>query len=361
MTSEIDFATLTWITAIPTASMIAGMILVQFWTPTKKMTALLQHFGAGVVICAVACEVLPEILDPAYSDLLDYLGIIIGFTVGVVSMLLIARLIPDKAAIEERTQKREELTKSGRVIINEIVQDHAAAKEVKDPADSSDNRNSDEAQPLKDPLHSSESGCEYGARDNSSKKCSKDACKRVCWQVPWGIIVPVATDACMDGLLIGITFIAANVISGLVMSLALAIEMCFLGVSTSNQMAKNNLPRRVAFPICFSLPFLIMLAGYLGATILASVSGPVFVAVLSFGLAALLFLVSDELLVEAHKDEETDTWWVTIFFFVGFGLVSILQKAIECNLGVSSSSSLSSSSTPSSSSISSSLSSTSTE
>lgn len=328
---------------------------------------------------AVACEVLPEILDPAYSDLLDYLGIIIGFTVGVVSMLLIARLIPDKAAIEERTQKREELTKSGRVIINEIVQDHAAAKEVKDPADSSDNRNSDEAQPLKDPLHSSESGCEYGntcevfffkkyiflcctgARDNSSKKCSKDACKRVCWQVPWGIIVPVATDACMDGLLIGITFIAANVISGLVMSLALAIEMCFLGVSTSNQMAKNNLPRRVAFPICFSLPFLIMLAGYLGATILASVSGPVFVAVLSFGLAALLFLVSDELLVEAHKDEETDTWWVTIFFFVGFGLVSILQKAIECNLGVSSSSSLSSSSTPSSSSISSSLSSTSTE
>ena len=56
-----------------------------------------------------------------------------------------------------------------------------------------------------------------------------------------------------------------------------------------------------------------------------------FVGVLSFGVAgmlrfliicnnfsALLFLVSDELLVEAHKDEVADTWWITVFFFIGF-------------------------------------------
>lgn len=36
----------------------------------------------------------------------------------------------------------------------------------------------------------------------------------------------------MDGLLIGIAFVAGSVPSGVVMALALAIEMCFLGIST---------------------------------------------------------------------------------------------------------------------------------
>ncbi len=44
--------------------------------------------------------------------------------------------------------------------------------------------------------------------------------------------------------------------------------------------------------------------------------------VLSFGLSALLFLVTEELLTEAH--EEKETVWHTSIFFGGFLLFLIL-------------------------------------
>ena len=39
---SVDFATLAWIVAIPTSTMLFGMLLVQFWSPGAKLTALLQ-------------------------------------------------------------------------------------------------------------------------------------------------------------------------------------------------------------------------------------------------------------------------------------------------------------------------------
>lgn len=45
--------------------------------------------------------------------------------------------------------------------------------------------------------------------------------------------------------------------------------------------------------------------------------------VLSAGLAALLFLVTEELLVEAHEVKETPA--ITASFFLGFGLFLMLD------------------------------------
>lgn len=46
-------------------------------------------------------------------------------------------------------------------------------------------------------------------------------------------------------------------------------------------------------------------------------------AVLAFGAAALLYLVTEELLVEAH--EATETSVLTAMFFVGFLVIFILE------------------------------------
>ena len=46
--------------------------------------------------------------------------------------------------------------------------------------------------------------------------------------------------------------------------------------------------------------------------------------VLSFGLAALLFLVTEELLVESHR--EVDTHVSTVFFFGGFLILLLLGQ-----------------------------------
>ena len=139
------------------------------------------------------------------------------------------------------------------------------------------------------------------------------------------MLVPVSTDASMDGLLIGIAFVAGNLSAGLIMSIALAIEMMFLGISTSMAIQRQHIPKVISIPICLMLPQLILIFAFIGASVLSALSGPAFVAMLSFGLAALLFLVADELLVEAHKSP--DKWWITIWFYFGFAFVIVLQKA----------------------------------
>ena len=60
----------------------------------------------------------------------------------------------------------------------------------------------------------------------------------------------------------------------------------------------------------------------LGAYFLTRVSDLVLDAVMSFGVAALLYLVTEELLTEAHEVDETPL--LTAMFFVGFiGLLMI--------------------------------------
>ena len=58
------------------------------------------------------------------------------------------------------------------------------------------------------------------------------------------------------------------------------------------------------------------------------------VALISFGIAALLFLVTEELLLEAHEAQEHSAheehiWWVDMFFFLGFLLSFLMDKLLD--------------------------------
>ena len=70
----------------------------------------------------------------------------------------------------------------------------------------------------------------------------------------------------------------------------------------------------------------------LGATLLHNLSGNVLEVVLSFGLAALLFLFTEELLTEAHEEEETPLLTLAVLRrfsavpFVGNGSVNACKK-----------------------------------
>jgi len=61
---------------------------------------------------------------------------------------------------------------------------------------------------------------------------------------------------------------------------------------------------------------LLVIGAGLAATVLQGLSGPPLGAVLAFGVAALLYLVTEELLVEAHEVRENTV--TTAMFFVGF-------------------------------------------
>jgi len=71
------------------------------------------------------------------------------------------------------------------------------------------------------------------------------------------------------------------------------------------------------------LLFQILLVGTgIGGLLIHYISPSVMEAVLSFGLAALMYLVTEELLVEAHKEPETPM--ATGMFFLGFLVFLIL-------------------------------------
>jgi hypothetical protein len=56
------------------------------------------------------------------------------------------------------------------------------------------------------------------------------------------------------------------------------------------------------------------------------------VALLSFGTYALLYMVADELLLEAHDDDdddEHDVWWVDLQLYVGFYSSIIMGKVLK--------------------------------
>ena len=140
--------------------------------------------------------------------------------------------------------------------------------------------------------------------------------------MPTSLLITVAVDVLTDGLLIGIGF-AAGAKEGVLLTIALAIEILFLGLSTVTALRKARVKQSRALTLAAGLALLIVLGATVGATMLAGISPSQLEVVLSFGCAALLYLVTEELLVEAH--EEKDTAIASSMFFVGFLLLLVLR------------------------------------
>jgi len=94
-----------------------------------------------------------------------------------------------------------------------------------------------------------------------------------------------------------------------------------------HQSRQAGVSRQTSIITVLGLCLLLLIGATLGATLLSGLSGALREAVLSFGVAALLFLITEELLVEAHEVPETPT--ITATFFVGFLLILILSMIVS--------------------------------
>lgn len=136
------------------------------------------------------------------------------------------------------------------------------------------------------------------------------------------LIAASAVDIAIDGVMLGIGF-AAGAKQGVLLTLALAFEMISLGLAVALEMQKGRIdPRRVAGSVA-ALGALFVLSAGLGRAALSLLSGDLLVGAIAFGSAALLFLVTEELLTEAH--EVTESPLLTSAFFVGFLAVFVLE------------------------------------
>ncbi len=139
------------------------------------------------------------------------------------------------------------------------------------------------------------------------------------------MLVPVGVDLLLNGFLVGIAF-AVGAAEGTLLSLALAFETLSLGLALTIRLRRSGASQAASVWVPIALTAATLLGGTaLGATILAGTSPAIMVTVLAFGAAALLFLVTEELLVEAHEVGETP--WATAMFFAGFLFLLVLAMA----------------------------------
>jgi ZIP family zinc transporter len=226
-------------TALAVVAALVGGVVAIYRPPGPQMESNVQHFAAGVVTAAVAAELLPEIHERAPQV------VVLGFAIGVVTMLGIHRL---SKTIEKR----------------DIGGQFAGAA---------------------------------------------------------GLLITVGIDMTIDGVLIGVTFLD-NPDTGVIIAVALAIEVLFLGVAGVVALPDGiGTARKLAVPAVFGL---LLVSGVTGGVVaLDGVTGAPIAIILAFGSAALLYLVTEELLVKAGKVPETPT--STTLFFVGFLAIFLLD------------------------------------
>lgn len=140
--------------------------------------------------------------------------------------------------------------------------------------------------------------------------------------LPVSLLVAIAIDLVIDGLLVGIGA-ALGEGQGRILTLALTLEVLFLGLSLAIQLGTRGISPLKATATTAVVSLAIALGAIGGAALLADASHAVLAGVLAFGAAALLYLVTEELLVEAHEGAETAL--LTSMFFLGFLGVYVLE------------------------------------
>ena len=139
---------------------------------------------------------------------------------------------------------------------------------------------------------------------------------------PRGLVITVGVDLLVDGLLVGIGF-AAGAEVGVLVTVALTLEALFLGLATAATLARTGASQTRLVITSIGLGVLLVVSAIVGAVILGGISGSPYAAVLGFGSAALLYLVTEELLVEAHEVPETPL--ATASFFLGFLVLLVIE------------------------------------
>jgi len=218
---------------IPAAVSVFGGLLALVWNPSHHTRSLIQHFAAGVVLAALAVEVLPELgREHAPGWVL-----ISSFSIGGLVMYIMKLWSIRMELASENISKSEQ------------------------------------------------------------------------WN--YGLILATFMDIAVDGFIIGAGF-AAGENTGLVLALGLSVELLFLGLSLVSETLKGW---RVAM-MTFLLAIVVLGCTFIGFYLLKGASVIIISAILAFGVAALLYLVTDELLIEAHEVEEKPS--STLWLFAGF-------------------------------------------
>ena len=99
--------------------------------------------------------------------------------------------------------------------------------------------------------------------------------------------------------------------------IAIAFEVMFLGFTFSVSFANKGLRKLQVLLLMSTMAVVLFIGGILGYWILGVFEPSLQTSAMAFGAVALLYLVTEELLVDAHKEGETA--FGSLLLFIGFG------------------------------------------
>lgn len=219
--------------AIPAVVALSGGVMASLWSPSHQVRSLIQHFAAGVVLAALAVELLPGIEKEHAPGVV----LIAAFASGSLLMY----------GLKLWTMRLE----------------HQAST---------------------------------AAATNGINK---------------GLMLATFIDVAMDGFIIGAGF-AAGGETGMILALGLSVELLFLGLALASEATAGW---RI-IGISGALGTTVLCFALIGNFVLSGASHALIGAALAFSAAALLYLVTEELLMEAHEVEEKPV--STLVLFGGF-------------------------------------------
>jgi ZIP family zinc transporter len=231
------------IMAVPALVALGGGILASFWNPNLQMRSLIQHFAAGVVLAALAVELLPEIGREHAPGLV----LISAFALGSLFM--------------------------------------------------------------------------YGLK-LWTIRLEHQAVAKAATGLGTGLLLATFIDVATDGFIIGAGF-AAGGETGTILALGLSVELLFLGLALASGATKGW--RIIA--ISGALGATVLSFSLIGNAVLQGASHIVIGGALAFSAAALLYLVTEELLMEAHTVEEKPISTLVLFGgFLAFWSIQLLGQ-----------------------------------
>lgn len=140
--------------------------------------------------------------------------------------------------------------------------------------------------------------------------------------VPVGLAAAAAVDTFVDGIIISAGF-SANEQVGILLAIALSLELLFLTLSVGVEFREIHFGTWRSLAITGGIALLQLAGAIAAAFLLADVPKTTLAVVLSFGAAALIYLIAEELLVENIQAEESI--FSTVTLFGGFLVLLVLK------------------------------------
>jgi ZIP family zinc transporter len=135
-------------------------------------------------------------------------------------------------------------------------------------------------------------------------------------------VAVVGVDITIDGLLIGLAFTLGSK-QGLLVTSALAVEFLSLGLTSIDAIAERLPAKRGRLALAGGLALLPVAGALVGVQTFTGFSPGWISFVTAFAIAALLYLVTEELLRQAHK--LVNTHYAAFMFFIGFLVIFMID------------------------------------